>query len=168
MTSSCSRDALIYHDGPRIRRLCGYNPVSQLVSRSSAVSLVLIADSSDQYFGFRLLYYVTKRILNPGNYFNHIYIDVTQLDLIYVCPLTHWGHVTHRWVTKLTINDSDNGLSPGRRQAVICTDAGILLIGHLGTTFSEIIIEIHTFSFKRIPLKMLSGNGGHFVSTSIC
>ena len=34
-------------------------------------------------------------------------------------------------------------------QAIIWTDAGILLIGPLGTNFSEILIEIHTFSFKK-------------------
>ena len=167
-TPSCPRDALIYHDGPRIRRLCGYNPVSQLVSRSSAVSLVFISDSSEQYYGFRLFYYVSKRILNPGNYFNHIYIDMPQLVLIYVGPLTHWGRVTHICVSKLTINDSNNALSPGRRQAIIWANAGILLIGPSGTTVSEMFIEIYAFSFKKMPLKMLSGNGGHLFSTSIC
>ena len=35
----------------------------------------------------------------------------------------------------------------GRRQAIIWTNAGILLIGPLGTNFSEILIEIHIFSF---------------------
>ena len=33
--------------------------------------------------------------------------------------LTHWGLVTHICVTKQTIIGSDNGLSPGRRQAII-------------------------------------------------
>ena len=56
--------------------------------------------------------------------------------------LTHWGWVTHICVNKLTIIGSDNGLSPGRRQAIIWTNAGILLIGPLGTNFSEILIEI--------------------------
>ena len=41
-------------------------------------------------------------------------------------------------VSKQTIIDSDNGLSPGRRQAIIWTNAGILLIETLGTNFSEI------------------------------
>ena len=56
--------------------------------------------------------------------------------------LTHWGRLTHICVGKLTIIGSDNGLSPGRRQAIIWTNAGILLIGPLGTNFSEIFIEI--------------------------
>ena len=71
--------------------------------------------------------------------------------------LTHWGRVTHKCVGKLTTIGLDNGLSPGRRQAIIWTNAGILLIGPLGTKFSEILIEIHTFSFKKMHLKMSSG-----------
>ena len=69
---------------------------------------------------------------------------------------THWGRVTHICVGNLTIIGSDNGLSPGRRQAIIWTNAGILLIGHLGTNFSEILIEIHTFSFMNMHFKMSS------------
>ena len=38
---------------------------------------------------------------------------------------------------------SDNGLSPGRRQAIILTNTGISLIWTLGTNFSENLIEIH-------------------------
>ena len=71
--------------------------------------------------------------------------------------LTHWGQVTHICVGKLTIIGSDNGLSPGRRQAIIWTNAGILLIEHLGINFSEILIKINTFSFKKMYSKMSSG-----------
>ena len=70
--------------------------------------------------------------------------------------LTHWGRLTHICVGKITIIGSDNSLSPGRRQAIIWTNAGVLLIGPLGTYFSEILIEIQTFSLKKIWLKMLS------------
>ena len=70
--------------------------------------------------------------------------------------LNHWGWVTHICSSKLTIIGSDNGLSPGRHQAIIWTNAGILLIGPLGTNFDEILIEIHTFSFKKMHLKMSS------------
>ena len=72
-------------------------------------------------------------------------------------PLTHWGRVTHICVSKLTIIGSDNGLSPGWRQAIIWTNACILLIGPLGTNFNEISIEIHKSSFKKIHFKMSSG-----------
>ena len=71
--------------------------------------------------------------------------------------LTHWGRVTHICVSKLTIIGSDNGLSPGRRQAIIWTNAGILLIGPIRTNFNEIFIEINIISFKKIHLKMSSG-----------
>ena len=70
--------------------------------------------------------------------------------------LTHWGRETHIWVHNLTIIGSDNGLSPGRRQAIIWTNAGILLIGTLWTNFSEILIRIRIFSFKKMGLKMSS------------
>ena len=70
--------------------------------------------------------------------------------------LTHWGRVTHICFGNLTIIGSDNGLSPGRRQAIIWTSAGILLIGPLGTNFSEVLIGIHTFSLKKMHLKMSS------------
>ena len=71
--------------------------------------------------------------------------------------LTQWGQVTHICVSKLTIIGSDNGLSPGRRQAIIWTNAGILLIGPLGTNCSEILIAIETISFKQKHLKMSFG-----------
>ena len=71
--------------------------------------------------------------------------------------LTHWGRVTHICVGTNTNIGSDNGLSPGRRQAIIWTNAGILLIGPLGTNFNEMLIEIHAFSFTKIHLKMSSG-----------
>ena len=41
-------------------------------------------------------------------------------------------------------------------QAIIWTDDGILLIGTLGTNFSEILIEILSFSFQKMHLKVLS------------
>ena len=50
--------------------------------------------------------------------------------------LNHSGRVTHTRVNKLIIIVSDNGLSPGRRQAIIWTNAAMLLIGPLGTNFN--------------------------------
>ena len=70
--------------------------------------------------------------------------------------LTHWGHLMHLCASKLTIIGSDNAFSPEQCQAIIWTNAGILLIGPLWTNFSEIFIEILTFSLKKIHLKMLS------------
>ena len=61
--------------------------------------------------------------------------------------------MTHICVSKLTIIGSDNGLSPHRRQAIIWTNAGILLIGPLRTKFSEILIKILRVLFKKMHLK---------------
>ena len=74
----------------------------------------------------------------------------------YLPQLTHWGRVMHICVGKLTTFGSDNGLSPGRCQAIIWTNAGILLIGPWGTNFSEILFTIQAFSFKKMHLKMSS------------
>ena len=63
----------------------------------------------------------------------------------------------HISVSKLTTFDSDNGFSPGQHQAIIGTNARILLIVPLGTNFSKISIKIYTISFKQMHLKMLSG-----------
>ena len=75
---------------------------------------------------------------------------------------THWDWVTHICVSKLIIIGSDNGLLPERRQAIIWTNAGILLIGNLGTNLSQILSEIHTFSFKKMSLKMSSAKWRQF------
>ena len=70
--------------------------------------------------------------------------------------LTHWGRVMHICVSELTSIGSDNGLLPGRRQAIIWNNAGLLLIEPLGTNFSEISFRIQTFSFKKMPLNVSS------------
>ena len=73
------------------------------------------------------------------------------------CPfLTRWGQVTHISVGNLSIIGSDNGLSPGRRQATIRTNAGMYLIWLPGTIFGGIWFKIHIFSFKKMHLKMSS------------
>ena len=60
--------------------------------------------------------------------------------------------------SKLNIIGSDNGLALDRHQAIIWTNAGILLIVPLGTNFYKILIEIHTFPLKKKHLKMSSEN----------
>ena len=70
--------------------------------------------------------------------------------------------MTHICIGSLTIIGSDNGLSPGRRQAIIWTNAEIQLIQTLGTNFSEILIGIQTFSFKKMHLKMSSAKWRSF------
>ena len=64
--------------------------------------------------------------------------------------------MTHLCVGKLTIIGSDNGLSPDRGQAVIRPNAEILLIGPLGTNFSQISIGFQTLSFKQLHFRTFS------------
>ena len=63
----------------------------------------------------------------------------------------------HISISNLNISGSDNGLSPSRCQAIIRTNAEILLIEPLGTSFSEIFIRIHAFSYKKMHLNMSTG-----------
>ena len=69
--------------------------------------------------------------------------------------------MTHTCVGKLTIIGSDNGLSPDRRQAIIWTNVGILLIGPLWTNFSEILIGIRHFQSRKCIWKCRLRNGVH-------
>ena len=94
--------------------------------------------------------------------------DYLKDSIISIFSLNHWGRVTHICVSKLAIIGSDNGLSPGRRQAIIWINVKILLIRSLGTEFSEILIKIDTFSLKKRIWKCRLENGGHFVSASMC
>ena len=84
--------------------------------------------------------------INPGYFscFGQWSPDVVvrKLSKGMILVLTHWGRVTHICVSNLTIFGWDNGLSPGRRQAIIWTNAGVSFIGPLGTNFSETLIEI--------------------------
>ena len=68
--------------------------------------------------------------------------------------LTHWGRLTHICVSKLTTIGLDNGLSLDQCQTIIWTNVGILLIGTIGTNFSKILSEVHTFSFTKMHLKI--------------
>ena len=63
------------------------------------------------------------------------------------------------YVIDPSVIGSVNGLSLGRRQVIIWTNAKILWIGPLGINFSEILVEIYIFSFKKMHLK-ISGNRG--------
>ena len=71
--------------------------------------------------------------------------------------LTHLPLVPH---IKASVNwvsiGSGNGLMPVQHQAIIWTNADLLLIGSLGTNFSEILMKIQNFSFMKMCLKMSS------------
>ena len=75
--------------------------------------------------------------------------------------LTQWGWVTHICVSKLTITDSDNGLSPGRRQAIIWTYAGIFVNWTLRNKFQwnwnrNSYIVIQENAFENVVRKMVA------------
>ena len=78
----------------------------------------------------------------------------------YTCTLSQL--IEAEWRIYASVNfsiiDSDNGLSPGRCQPFIWTNAGRLSIGQLGANFNEISIEIYISSFRKMHLKMPSGN----------
>ena len=74
--------------------------------------------------------------------------------------------MTYICVGNLTIIGSDNCLSPDRHHAIIWTDAGILLIGPSETNFNEILMKNHTFSFKKIYLKMSPDSKVHGANRS--
>ena len=118
------------------------------------------------------------------------YVNLPKGELLVnlcVSTLIDWGRVTRICVGNLTIIGSDNCLSPGRRHAIIWTDAGILLIGQIRFQWN------HEFSFKKIWKRPLIArfmgpiwgrhdpggphelcylgrqeDGGHFVLASMC
>ena len=72
--------------------------------------------------------------------------------------------MTHICVSKLTIIGSDNGLSPGRHQAFIWTNAGILLIltwGQISVKSCAKFIYI-IYVYKKMHLKMSSAKWRQF------
>ena len=107
-------------------------------------------------------------LMAPSHYLNQCWL--VDLSLMEPCTIhfTHWGWVMHICVCKLTIIGSDNGLLPGRRQAIIWTNVGIFLIATLGTNFSEILGEIYTYTLKKCIWKCHLQNGDNFVSASMC
>ena len=72
--------------------------------------------------------------------------------------LTHGTRVAHICVRKRIIIGSNNGVSPSRRQAIISTNAGILLTRSLGANFNDVLITIDTFLFKEMHLEMAPRN----------
>ena len=77
--------------------------------------------------------------------------------------LTHWGRVTHICVGYLFIIGSDNGSLSGRRQAIIQTNAGILLIGPLQQTSVKFESEFKHFHWRKYIWKCRLGNVCHYL-----
>ena len=79
-----------------------------------------------------------------------LFMSIWMLDP----DLCHWGRLMHLCVSKLTIIGSDNGLSPGRRQAIIWTNAGILLIGLQCNVNKKWYILIQENVFQNVVKKL--------------
>ena len=84
---------------------------------------------------------------------NSIHILLGALLLIWF----HWGRVTHICVSKLTIIGSDNGCRLIGAKPLSEPMLKYWWLDQKKTIFSEILIETHTSSFKKIHLKMPSG-----------
>ena len=87
---------------------------------------------------------------------------ICTIDHIMIFIWTRWGRAMHVCIRKLTIIGSENSLSSSRRQTIIWTNDEILLIGPFETNFSEILIGIHTFSFKKCIWICCLWNGHSF------
>ena len=102
----------------------------------------------------RFLVYITNISMNY-TIFRDDYVNLKEPKAYMF--LTYWGQDTYMCISTLTIVVSGDGFLPSRCQVIIRTNAGILLIGPIGTNFNEILIENHTSSFKTINLNMTSG-----------
>ena len=105
----------------------------------------------------RLICFSYVSIISSNLHSLHIeHVPKRFLLKLYRMLLIHWSRVMRICISKLNINGSDNGLSPGQRPAIIWTSACKLLIRLLTTGFSEILSKVHTFSFKKLHLKTSS------------
>ena len=85
------------------------------------------------------------------------------------CPAQWWAvfkllRPSLNWV----IIGACNGLSPFRCQTITWTNDDILSIGPLGTKFSDICIEIKTFSLTKLHSKMSSNKVATILSRPQC
>ena len=101
-----------------------------------------------------LMHFIFQKNISKCDILHFIYWCRNTAYHINFITITRWGRVTHICVSKLTFIGANKGLPPGRRQAIIWTIAGILLIRTLRINFSEILSEIHAFSFKKMHLKI--------------
>ena len=81
--------------------------------------------------------------------------------------------ISTEWRIYASINwaiiGSDNGWSPVHCQAITWTKAGVSLNGPIGRNVKRHFNQnIKKKAFKEISLKILSVNGGHFVSACVC
>ena len=92
--------------------------------------------------------------------YDHLHLCLIYRGIFYCFHhWTHWSWVTHVCVANLNIIFSCDGLSLSRRQAIIRTNAGIVIIVTLGTNCSEILIKfkyLFEIFFENIVFETLS------------
>ena len=127
--SGSTIDALVYIHHSAIdleEKVHVYNTVS-LISGEKCQEIHRIEDilnrHSDEGISVRISNWMMSVVAVPCTEYSVVMLSViTRLIL-----LTYWDRVMHICISKLTIIGSNNGLSPGRRQAFIWTSAGVLL-----------------------------------------
>ena len=138
---------------------CWYDTYS--ISRPEVIDYIVCV----WHLSYVKIFTANSSPLQYGSY-DTVYVLFPQFckDFVLTClwVLTHRDRVTHICVGESTIIGSDNSLPPGRRQAIIWTNDGMLLSGPLGTNFSDISIGIDTFVFKKLLMKMSSGKWRQF------
>ena len=118
-----------------------------------------------------LLYFIITRCnISRASIFLEISKDILNdyLSLLIGSTiLTHWGRLTHIYVGNLTIICSDNGLSPGRCQAIIWIAAGCQLdpCEHNSMKFEA---KYNNFIDQKGIWKCRLENGGNIVLASTC
>ena len=99
-----------------------------------------------------------------AHFWKWLIVEITSKGYI-----THWGQVTHIWVSKLTFISADNGLSPGRRQAINLKQCWNIVYWTLRNKFqwnfnrnSKIFIQENAFESAVCKIY------GNFASASMC
>ena len=77
-------------------------------------------------------------------YFDHYFIEAER----HIYTSVNWAIVGPF--------QPDNGLLPDQCQDIIWSKDELLLIAPLGIDYSEILIRVHTFSYKKMSLKTFS------------
>ena len=115
---------------------------------------------NQQYISFHVEKYILQEFLYVFKFVTNKVISMwCKFYLNFHEMLTHWSRVMHICVSRITNIGSDNGLSPGRRQAIIRTSAEILLIWTLWNIFqwnlhSNSHIFIQEDAFEHVVWKM--------------
>ena len=135
-------------------RRTGDKPLSETML---VLLLTHICVTRPQWVMFSQAYHLSStRLVTINENFKYRSLSTFWTVSVTLVDLTHWSRVMHICVGNLTTIGSDNCLSSGRREATIWINAGTLSIRHLGTNFSEILFEIHIFSFRKTHLKRSS------------